>query len=115
MSERPILKPRDDGRWELAEDYGEVPKGFVTDGASVPRFLWWLLGAPFEADTIDGSVNHDFDYRTGARPRNVADANFFGRLLLHGVGVCRAFAYWLGVRCVGWKYYNKKKRKGESS
>ena len=52
MMAHPVLMPRDDGRYELVARYHEVPAGFVTDGASIPRLLWRVLGHPFEADTI---------------------------------------------------------------
>ena len=54
----PVLMPRDDGRYELVARYHEVPAGFVTDGASIPRLLWRVLGHPFEADIIGAAVRH---------------------------------------------------------
>ena len=29
----PLLRPRADGKWELAEDWEGIPAGFATDGA----------------------------------------------------------------------------------
>lgn len=40
-----------------------VPRGFVTDGASVPRALWWLL-SPFGV-LLEGGLVHDFGYQYG--------------------------------------------------
>jgi hypothetical protein len=40
-----------------------IPKGFSTDFASIPRFLWRLL-SPFDADIGKPAVVHDYLYRT---------------------------------------------------
>ena len=44
---------------------GEVwvaPAGSVTDGASIPRYLWSLTGGPFEGQYRNASVLHDAAY-----------------------------------------------------
>jgi hypothetical protein len=44
---------------------GEVwvaPAGSVTDGASIPRYLWSLMGGPFEGQYRNASVLHDAAY-----------------------------------------------------
>ena len=105
MSDTPIIKPRSDGMWELVEDYQGVPAGFVTDGASVPRFLWRVLGPPLEADTIGAAVKHDWEYARAARPRADIDADFYFDLRADGVGVIRSALYWLGVRIGGGAAY----------
>ena len=60
--------------WRLTEDfvchvYGPrgrltitVPKGFLTDGASIPRFLWRFCGHPMMTRRIRIAVVHDFIY-----------------------------------------------------
>ena len=40
-----------------------VPRGFVTDGASIPRPLWGLL-SPFGV-LLEGALLHDFGYQYG--------------------------------------------------
>ena len=107
-SKRPIIIPRDDGMWELAVNYREVPKGFITDGASIPRFLWRVLGSPMEPQTCGAAIRHDYAYTRGELPRKEADDRFYGNLRAAGVGVPRAFCYWLGVRAFGWIFYNNK-------
>ena len=39
-----------------------VPQGFWTDGASIPRFAWSIVGTPFESDYLQGAVLHDWLY-----------------------------------------------------
>ena len=106
MSDVPMLMPRADGAWELVADFGDVPAGFVTDGASVPRLLWRVLGPPLEADTVAASVEHDYDYKTGRIPRREADDKYYRNLRRDGVGRVRAAIYWLGVRIGGAPHYN---------
>lgn len=59
-------------RLELLEDWTvpfpaglliTVPKGFITDGASIPRLLWPLL-SPF-GPLLEGAILHDFAYQHG--------------------------------------------------
>ncbi|MDD3814444.1 MAG: DUF1353 domain-containing protein [Desulfocapsaceae bacterium] len=40
-----------------------VPKGFITDGASIPRLLWWII-SPF-GPLLEGAILHDFGYQHG--------------------------------------------------
>ena len=50
--------------WEFALTNGYIviiPKGFIFDGASIPRSLWWLL-SPTGILFIPG-LAHDFGYR----------------------------------------------------
>lgn len=109
---RPVLMPRADGRYELVARYRDVPAGFVTDGASIPRFLWRVLGHPFEAATIGPAVEHDYDYQTGRIPRKDADGKFYANLRASGVGVVKARLFYYGVRAFGARHYNNKTTKG---
>lgn len=48
--------------FEYVDPEGEiwgVPKGTITDGASIPRVLWSLVGSPFTGDYIKAAVVHD--------------------------------------------------------
>ncbi|KKM64196.1 hypothetical protein LCGC14_1503790 [marine sediment metagenome] len=77
-----VVSPLPDGRrWRLVFQFGydvgregsgdriTVPVGFVTDFASIPKFLYWLL--PWWAKFNKASVLHDCLYRIkkiGGRP-----------------------------------------------
>lgn len=58
----PVLKYICDTKWQLKEDlkYNEhtVPKGFITDMASVPRILWSIF-PPF-GKYLRASIFHDY-------------------------------------------------------
>lgn len=63
--------------WRLTEDFCcrvddtqiIVPKGFLTDGASIPRFLWRICGHPMTTKRFPIAVVHDFIYSLGDKNR----------------------------------------------
>lgn len=60
----------DKGRgWEI-----RVPKGFKTNFASSPRFMWWLI--PPMGRYGKAAVIHDYLYATKRFSKRVADAIF---------------------------------------
>lgn len=73
------LIPLRNGReWEVVDDYTyargavriEVKKDFVFDGASIPRALWSLIGAPQAGKHAHASLLHDNLYVYKALVRN---------------------------------------------
>lgn len=117
------------GCWKLtkpfhyvAEGVGEivhVPAGFITDFASIPRFLWALL--PPTGKYQRAAVIHDYMYRTGARSRVVADAMFLEAMIFLGVPMWKRQLMYRAVRLFGrWSYKAMQKvsednnQKGES-
>jgi len=40
-----------------------IPAGFITDGASIPRWLWWFI-SPF-GPLLEGALVHDFGFQYG--------------------------------------------------
>ncbi|HDV7508706.1 TPA: DUF1353 domain-containing protein [Campylobacter jejuni] len=64
---RVVIKPYDKDRFELVNDYefelpcfkGKIEKGFITDGASIPR-IFWSLFPPFKSEYFSACVIHDF-------------------------------------------------------
>ena len=97
-----------------------VPVGFVTDGASIPPFLWPVFGHPFE-DFGKSGVLHDFLYRSPLIEHHYGD----GRIELVRVSRSRADSIfresakvlnlpawkragaWAGVRLFGWWVWRK--------
>lgn len=89
--------------WRLLEawptPYGMVPAGFATDGASVPRWLWWYArpdGSLFEAAII-----HDWHYQNAIHTKKAADAAFFNTARAFGVGPIKARLAWAAVSLFG--------------
>jgi hypothetical protein len=101
------LTPVGDGKYQVVEDYKDIPAGFVTDGASIPRFLWRLIDHPFQSDYIEVYVEHDHDYQTGRIPRKEADVKLRDGLARKGMGSIKRSLVYFGVRLCGSRYYNK--------
>lgn len=91
-----------------------VPKGFETDGASLPRLLWWYC-PPFKGRHTRGAVVHDYLYATGEQPRKVSDKIFLAIMGEDGVRKRKRRIMYMGVRSCGWKAYraHKARRKRE--
>jgi len=98
-----------------------IPKGFIFDGVSVPKFIHWFL-SPTGVLFIPGLI-HDFSYRYGylwalddkgkvyrymeGSNRHYWDS-IFRRLglELNGMVILNAFARVVLLIC-GWKYWKK--------
>lgn len=85
-----------------------VPKGFRTDGASVPRFLW-IVWPPFGGWWNQAATLHDLLYRTKFKDleRAVADVLLFDAMKALKVGFLSRVCIYLGVRAGGWRTYRK--------
>ncbi len=84
-------------------DVIEVPKGFPTDFASVPRGLWWLM--PPAGRWAKAAVIHDFLYREGRRGRTECDRIFLEGMTVLGVRPWRKNVMYAAVRMFGWMAY----------
>jgi hypothetical protein len=82
-----------------------VPAATMTDGASVPRPLWWFL-PPWGDEATLPAVLHDYLCEqldlgrpvAGCETRAACDWQFLEALRARGVRGWRAYAAWLGVR-----------------
>ena len=72
------------------DQYITIHAGFVTDGASIPRFAWLFIGHPF-GKYFKAALAHDWLCRTAESydDRCTADAVFRGLLRADGVGYVR--------------------------
>jgi putative uncharacterized protein FNV0804 len=118
-----LMHPLSDGkRHELFQNYSyeingyriTVPKGFITDLASVPR-SFWIIFPPFGKYT-PAAVIHDFlysKYNTTGINRTLSDKIFLHIMKELGVGFLKRNAMYRAVRLFGetsWK--NKKFNEG---
>ena len=53
-----------------------VPKGFESDGCSMPRFFWRVFGHPFDMQYLREAILHDWLYKMQMFNRKVADTIF---------------------------------------
>lgn len=114
----PVMYPTSAWYWVLAEPYQftlgtrrfTAPRGWRTDGASIPRALWRVLGHPFAGDVIAAALAHDVLYATHYTTRAEADRLFYDRLLANGVGRVKAWSLYAGVRAGGWATWNSERQ-----
>lgn len=97
------------GGWFQAAGHPPVfiPEGFKTDGASIPRFFWRVIGTPFQPEIITAATAHDVLYHSSRWKRWRADAMFRDLLMEHGVGWVRAHLMWFAVRAFGGLFWHR--------
>ena len=116
MNDKLILTPKGFKTWELVEDFKvetskgvvTVPKGFVTDLASVPRFLWWII-PPFGRYTQAGVV-HDWLTWSQFFTRKETDTIFSELMIKYGTYKYKAKLMYRAVRTFGWIAWNRYKK-----
>lgn len=86
-----------------AETRWAVPAGAVVDGASIPRFLWPVVGGPFEGNYRDASIIHDWFCDKRTRTWQATHRVFFEAMLASAVSFVKAkimyaAVYWGGPR-----------------
>ena len=124
-----VVKKLESGQWEVYEELEyhvgnkdsdeiiRVPKGTLTDFASVPRGLWNIF--PPDGEYTSAAVVHDFIYGLrGKLPsktytREEADKIFAEAMQVLGVPFWKRYTMFYAVRAGGWVYWNKKISKAE--
>lgn len=114
--------------WEVTEGFDyevgalgsgwiiHVPAGFRTDGASIPRPLWWIW-PPFGGWWNQAAALHDYLYRTKFKDieRAVADVLLLDAMTPLHVATVSRWCIYLGVRLGGWVTYRKYRRLGKGT
>ena len=102
-------------KWEVMEDWSYpgfcIPKGFIFDGASVPRCLWWFL-SPVGLLLIPGLV-HDWGYKNDSwNDRDIVDMLF--RQVIKEVTDTTIIPWiaYFAVRLGGWKAWRRHRKNG---
>jgi hypothetical protein len=109
------VEPSDDGQtwmvlrqvsfWSCAGRRVIVPEYYITDFASVPRFLWWLL-PPWGRYLLHDRLyyQHNTGAATGLK-RVEADRIFREVMLAAQVKPWMRWMLYAGVRVGGWAYW----------
>ena len=89
----------------------EVPKGFITDFASIPR-IFWNIYPPTGAGTKKTSygkaaVLHDAAYEFGWYSRKDCDKLFLEAMKAVGVGFFTRHLFYFCVRAFAFNHYKK--------
>lgn len=89
-----------------------VPTGFLTDGASIPRLFWNILGP--HGPWFRAAVVHDFLYNPKSTQhfpgidRRMADSIFLEAMKDCGVGWLSRTTIFTAVRSFGWLPYKRR-------
>ena len=106
-------------RWELVGDVSyqneklkvTAKSGLKTDGASIPRAFWGVIGSPLTGKYVKSAILHDALYASEALPRKQCDELFREMLKAEGVSMWRRNTMYWAVRAGGgrvWKRHTKK-------
>ena len=101
---RPTVKQVSPNEWELCEDFETdynytVPKGFTSDGASVPRIFWWFIDQ--EGSAFYPAFLHDYLYRNKIGTKKDADVYFYQMCISYGLSKFKSGIAYLAVRLFG--------------
>lgn len=110
------LKDLRNSKFELISDYSyivgnreiKVPKGFITDFASVPRVLYIFI-LPYGKHS-SASLIHDWLYSKECNiktTRKEADRIFLKILKEDSVNIFKRKPMYFAVRLFGWLYYKR--------
>ncbi|EEP1514396.1 DUF1353 domain-containing protein [Salmonella enterica] len=111
-----ILEMPEHYRWRVYEpfefylsddnsDVIEVPAGFVTDLATIPRIFWAFM--PPDGKYAKAAIIHDYLYDNALRTKQEADRIFLDGMKVPGVPRWkRTIMYWT-VRLFGWGNYRR--------
>ncbi len=83
-----------------------APIGSVVDGASIPRYLWSIMGGPFEGRYRNASVLHDVAYGEHKHPWQDCDRMFYYAMRCSGVSAAEAKTMFSALYRFGhhWKF-----------
>ncbi|MFW9821364.1 MAG: DUF1353 domain-containing protein [Candidatus Thorarchaeota archaeon] len=113
-----IVKPLDSLRWELQEEityitdnkeYINIPTGFITDFASVPRLFWNII--PPWGKYGKAAIVHDYIYKKLLFTRAYCDKLFLLIMKELKVPLWKRLTMYRAVRLGGWIPYNRYKKK----
>lgn len=107
----------DDGySFVVAENFGykdskgviwEVPKGFISDGASIPRAFWSVIGSPFSGKYRVAAVLHDYYVNDKTRPYEDVNSMFYESMIQSGVSKTNASILYSAVKISGPKWITR--------
>lgn len=119
----PELRPLTDGTWQLINDWDceymdhkyTVPAGFITDSASIPKFLWPIYGSPMKYPYPLSATLHDYLYEIGCKEdpnpkgqtRKNADLAFRDYNIQLGMSKFKAYTEYWALRLFGGSHWNE--------
>lgn len=90
-------------RWKILEDwetpFGAVPAETISDGGSIPRWLWWFSHPA--AEFFEASVFHDYCYENAINTKEFADSAFYDISIYYGAKPFKAKIAKFAVKLLG--------------
>jgi hypothetical protein len=110
-----ILEELNNGFWKLQDDFSyendfikvSVKSGFTTDGASIPRPFWSIIGNPLEDDLLKPAIIHDGLYALKLLKREESDKLLKEMLLFNGTSKVKTYLICYLVRLFGGMHWDK--------
>jgi hypothetical protein len=88
--------------------YFVIKPGFWWDGASIPKFLWGIIGGPWQEDIAPGALIHDVLFGSQVLPRKTANRIMYEVNRLNGMSWTKNQTVYNGLRIGGWKAWQDK-------
>lgn len=109
MGKEILLSPINHKYWMVMQEIEIngfiVPKGFITDFASVPKVFWMFL--PPWNDYGRASILHDYQYCSGCLPKKESDKMMLDTMKKDGVRAFRRVMIFISVSLFGAPAYRK--------
>jgi hypothetical protein len=81
-----------------------APKGFISDGASIPQVFWSIVGGPWDGPYRNAAIVHDQYCVTKSEPSPDVHRMFYKACRAEGVTEVKAKALYAAVRIGGPKW-----------
>lgn len=85
-----------------------IKAGFWWDGASIPKFLWGIIGNPWEEDIAPGALIHDALYGSQVFERVYSDHVMYTVNDINNMGGIKNHLVYRGLRMGGWAAWKQK-------
>lgn len=85
-----------------------IKSGLLTDGASIPKVLWSIIGCPMNGKYVGSALIHDGLYASHALSKEESDLLFLDMMKDNGVTEWRRTLMYYAVKFFGSSAYNSK-------
>jgi hypothetical protein len=110
-----ILEEMKNGYWKLQDNFSyendyiqvTIKSDFITDGASIPKLFWSVVGNPLSNDLLKPAIIHDGLYTLMQLKRLECDKLLKEMLLFNGISKVKAYFIYYAVRLFGGSHWRK--------
>lgn len=85
-----------------------IKDGLLTDGASIPKIFWSIIGCPLNGKYVGSALIHDGLYGSHKLSKQMSDKLFLDMMKHNGVGKIRRTLMYLAVKFGGSSAYKDK-------